>query len=147
MGWLVRAIALARNLGLHSHYRYASSSNQQKRLCKHLWWTCFTRDRVIALCLHRSPMIQTEGFTVSLPELCDFEMGSEPSSLNRLLNGCPPVGNALTMKTIAELYISLTTLCLCMTDILTGHHDISDTSACCNSQCELNTPQPPHFVR
>lgn len=132
--WLATAITIARSVGLHSHFRYASFSSKQKSLAKRIWWTCFTRDRVLALLLRRPPMIEVEDFTTPFPELLHFKLQTSSTNLQRTVHGCPNVGDAPDMEIVAKLYISLIRLCLCMTTTLKVRHFLcKPSSTSCHS--------------
>jgi hypothetical protein len=134
--WLTAAVAIARSVGLHSYLRYSSVDLQTQMLWKRIWWSCFTRDRLMALDSRRAPTIQREHFAVPTLSLSDFELHTPIENFSRY----PIVSNFLKRDKLARLYISLTTLCVCMTGVLTPQQPqfsqgtANSAEAACDSQ-------------
>ncbi|KAL2829507.1 fungal-specific transcription factor domain-containing protein [Aspergillus cavernicola] len=49
--WTRTAIAVAQSMGMHRSVTSANLSPPEKRLYKLIWWTLFTRDRLLSVCL------------------------------------------------------------------------------------------------
>jgi Fungal specific transcription factor domain len=111
---LSAAINIARGLGLHCHLSYQSPDLQSYRLRKRLWWSCFNRDRLIALESRCPPMIREEQCAVPILSEADLEVKASAAVLGRyqILN------DVHRRRLLAKLYVSLTKLCICMTTML-----------------------------
>lgn len=117
--WLGVAISVARTIGLNCDTSNASlMSLQQRRLWKRIWWSCFMRDRLIAIGMRRPMRINNGDFDVPMLELSDFETGALPSELSRMLGGCPAARDSSKRITLAKMCIGLAKLCVCITQVL-----------------------------
>lgn len=117
--WLGVAISVARTIGLNCDTSNAALMTlQQRRLWKRIWWSCFMRDRLIAIGMRRPMRINNGDFDVPMLELSDFETDALPSSLSRMLGGCPAVKDTSKRITLAKMCIGLAKLCVCITQVL-----------------------------
>ncbi|KIX02419.1 uncharacterized protein Z518_08360 [Rhinocladiella mackenziei CBS 650.93] len=117
--WLGVAISVARTIGLNCDTSNASlMSLQQRRLWKRIWWSCFMRDRLIAIGMRRPMRINRGDFDVPMLELSDFEIDPLPTELTRMLGGCPAVKDTSKRVTLAMMCIGLANLCVCITQVL-----------------------------
>ena len=72
--WLGIAVSVARTIGLNCDTSNAPlMSPQQRRLWKRIWWSCYMRDRLIAIGMRRPMRINEGDFDVAMLELDDFE--------------------------------------------------------------------------
>ncbi|KAK5056215.1 hypothetical protein LTR84_012768 [Exophiala bonariae] len=117
--WLGVAISVARTIGLNCDTSDAPLMNHKQRcLWKRIWWSCFMRDRLIAIGMRRPMRINDGDFDVSTLEISDFETDALPQEVIRMLGGCPSVRDTSKRVTLAKMCISLTKLCICITQVL-----------------------------
>ncbi|OAG41158.1 hypothetical protein AYO21_04538 [Fonsecaea monophora] len=117
--WLGVAISVARTIGLNCDTSNASLMTlQQRRLWKRIWWSCYMRDRLIAIGMRRPMRIGTGDFDVPMLEVSDFETEPLPADLSRMLGGCPAVRDTAKRVTLAKMCIGLADLCIRITQVL-----------------------------
>jgi hypothetical protein len=117
--WLGIATSLARTIGLNCDTSNAPlMTPQQRRLWKRVWWSCYMRDRLIAIGMRR-PMRITDGeFDVKMLDVTDFETEALSPELSKMLGGCPAVKDSSKRVTLAKMCIGLAQLCLCISKVL-----------------------------
>jgi len=117
--WLGIAISVARTIGLNCDTSDAPLMNHKQRcLWKRIWWSCFMRDRLIAIGMRRPMRINDGDFDVSMLEISDFETEALPNEVTRMLGGCPSVRDTSKRVTLAKMCISLAKLCSCISQVL-----------------------------
>lgn len=117
--WLGVAISVARTIGLNCDTSDAPLMDHKQRcLWKRIWWSCFMRDRLIAIGMRRPMRINDGDFDVSMLEISDFETDALPAEITRMLGGCPSVRDTSKRVTLAKMCISLTKLCVCISRVL-----------------------------
>ena len=118
--WLGVAISVARTIGLNCDTSGATLMSAKKRcLWKRIWWSCFMRDRLIAIGMRRPMRINHTESDVPMLEVSDFETNALPANLTRMLGGCPAVKDSSKRTTLAKMCIGLAKLCLCISRVLT----------------------------
>lgn len=73
--WMGITLSLAQVMGLHRDPVAMNISQSEKRLRRRIWWSCFIRDRLLALGIRRPARIRTEDFNVPMLELADYDLG------------------------------------------------------------------------
>ena len=117
--WLGIAISVARTIGLNCDTSNAPlMSLQQRRLWKRIWWSCYMRDRLIAIGMRRPMRINEGDSEVPMLEVEDFETEALIPDLSRMLGGCPAVRDSSKRITLAKMCIGLTQLCTCISQVL-----------------------------
>lgn len=118
--WLGVAISLAKNVGLNRNLAYSPSmSVQRQSLWKRIWWSCYMRDKLIAIGIRRPMLIQQDDFDIPMLNMLDFETEALPLELSRMLGGCPTVKDTIKRLILAKMCIGLAKLCVCIAEILT----------------------------
>ncbi|KAH7189896.1 N-terminal binuclear Zn cluster-containing protein [Fusarium oxysporum] len=90
--WIGVAISLAYTMGLHQDPRTTSMSTARQKLRKRIWWSCFIRDRLIALGLRQPSRIHDGDFNVAMLEEGDFEIEVFPEDNNIFPRKCTILG-------------------------------------------------------
>ncbi|KAJ9609500.1 hypothetical protein H2200_005827 [Cladophialophora chaetospira] len=117
--WLGIATSVARTIGLNCDTSNAPLMNpQQRRLWKRIWWSCYMRDRLIAIGMRRPMRISEGDFDVPMLELEDFETAALSPELSKMLGGCPAVKDSSKRMTLAKMCIGLAKLCTRITRVL-----------------------------
>jgi hypothetical protein len=117
--WLGIATSVARTIGINCDASSATLlSPQQRRLWKRIWWSLYTRDRLVAIGMRRPLRIAEEDFEAPMLELSDFDTEALPPELSRMIGGCPSVKDSAKRKTLAQMCIGLAQLCRCITQVI-----------------------------
>ncbi|KAK3685493.1 cutinase transcription factor 1 beta [Podospora appendiculata] len=95
--WMGVAISLAHTIGLHRNPARTTLTPQKQSLWKRIWWSCFMRDRLVALGMRRPTRIKDEDFDVPMLVLADFDIKSLPNN-NQLLGPDCAVARDMEMQ-------------------------------------------------
>lgn len=79
--WMGVAISLGHTIGLHRNPANTNMPPQRRKLWKRIWWSCFMRDRLIALGMRRPTRIKDEDFDVPMLVEDDFDIKALPDSV------------------------------------------------------------------
>jgi hypothetical protein len=128
--WLGVAVSLCRTIGINCDTSNDRSfSPEKRRLWKRIWWSCYIRDRLVAIALRRSTRIGHSDFDVPMLELSDFETVALPAELVRMLGGCSAVKDTSIRKTLAAMCIELARLCVCISEVITAQYSVASNKA------------------
>jgi hypothetical protein len=122
--WMGVSISLAQTIGLHRNPAKSSMDVKRQKLWKRIWWSCFMRDRLIALGMRRPTRIKHEDCDVPMLLEEDFETEGLPAELVRMLGGCPAVRDTAKRTTLAKLCIETAKLCLCISHVLSAQYSV-----------------------
>lgn len=79
--WSRVATIVAQGSGMHRSVEHSQLSQADKRLWKRIWWTLFTRDRMVAVALGRPVHINTDDSDVEMVSEDDF-LDDEPGFIS-----------------------------------------------------------------
>ncbi|SCO88873.1 related to Cutinase transcription factor 1 beta [Fusarium oxysporum] len=116
--WIGVAISLAYTLCLHRDPSTTSMSSARQKLYKRIWWSCFMRDRLIALGMRQPSRIHDKDFDVPMLEESDFEIEVFPQDNNILPRQCAVVRDTTMQHELADLFIAKVQLCICIGHVL-----------------------------
>jgi hypothetical protein len=116
--WMGISISLAQVLGLHRNPEHLKISPRAKRMHKRIWWSCYIRDRSLALGIRRPARIRQQDFNVPMLTPDDFETPSIPPDILRSVCDWPHLQDADLQRTIAMAFIEMTKLCVCIGNVL-----------------------------
>ena len=122
--WMGVSISLAQTIGLHRNPAKSSMDVKRQKLWKRIWWSCFMRDRLIALGMRRPTRIKHEDCDVPMLVEEDFETEGLPAELVRMLGGCPAVRDSAKRVTLAKLCIETAKLCRCISHVLSAQYSV-----------------------
>jgi len=122
--WLGVAISLARTIGLNCDTTNSPLSLQKQKLWKRIWWSCYMRDRLVAIGMRRPIRIRDEEFDVSMLEVSDFETRPLEVELNRMIGGCSAVRDASKRELLAQMCIAMVRCCQCITHVLSAQYSM-----------------------
>ena len=121
--WCGISLSFAYSLGLDREQREAGVDDPLYSLRKRLWWSCYMRDKLIALSVRRPPRIQDASFTTSLLEREDFDLEPFSDALSDLLGRSPIV--LVPVRIIAAgQCVEVTKLCIHINHVLHGQYDV-----------------------
>lgn len=122
--WMGVSLSLAHTIGVHRNPEHSNLDLKRQRLWKRIWWSCFMRDRLIALGMRRPTRIKNEDFDVPILTLEDFDTEPLPNDLVKLLGGCPAVRDENKRIALAALCIDLVKLCKCVSHVLASQYSV-----------------------
>lgn len=119
--WMGVALSLALTLGLHRQQRYEIPS-PQSRLLKRIWWSCYIRDRILALGMSRALRIRSTDYDTKMLILDDFELddfSAKPADDGPFSLDCQTV--------FAQLCIKMAELCVHIGAVVELHYSLLPT--------------------
>ncbi|KAL9572035.1 hypothetical protein ACKAV7_003752 [Fusarium commune] len=122
--WIGVAISLAYTMGLHQDPRTTSMSTARQKLRKRIWWSCFIRDRLIALGLRQPSRIHDGDFNVPMLEEGDFEIEVFPEDNNIFPRKCTIVRDITMQQELAALCIAKVQLGICIGHVLHSMYSV-----------------------
>ena len=122
--WMGVSLSLAHTIGLHRNPEQSNMDLKRQRLWKRIWWSCFMRDRLIALGMRRPTRIKNEDCDVPMLALEDFDIEALPQEIVRMLGGCPVVRDTAKRTKLASLCIEKAKLCLCISHVLAAQYSV-----------------------
>ncbi|KAF4998204.1 hypothetical protein FDECE_11846 [Fusarium decemcellulare] len=122
--WMGVAISLAHTIGLHRNPGSTSMAPAKQKLWKRIWWSCFMRDRLIALGMRRPTRIKDEDFDVPMLEESDFEIEILPEDNTVIPASCTLVRNLDMQRELAIMCISKAQLCVCISHMLKAQYSV-----------------------
>ncbi|KAH8908761.1 cutinase transcription factor 1 beta [Coniochaeta sp. PMI_546] len=122
--WMGVAISLAHTIGLHRNPANSLMPVRKQKLWKRIWWSCFMRDRLIALGMRRPTRIQDGDFDVPMLQEDDFEI-EVLSEQNELLPAeCRVVRDLDMQRELALMCIEKAKLCVCVSHMLKAQYSV-----------------------
>lgn len=124
--WMGVAISLSHTVGLHRNPVNSSLSPRRQKLWKRIWWSCFMRDRLVALGMRRPTRIKDEDCDVPMLNLEDFGFTEDSDSLSEVLFGADITEQKRRrkQKTLALMCIEKAKLCVLIGDVLTVQYSV-----------------------
>lgn len=122
--WMGVAISLAHTIGLHRNPDNGTMPLRKQRLWKRMWWSCFMRDRLIALGMRRPTRIKDEDFDVPMLQESDFEIGVLPDDNNLLPSECTVIRNKDMQQELAEMCVQKAKLCVLISHMLKAQYSV-----------------------
>ncbi|KAK3327280.1 cutinase transcription factor 1 beta [Cercophora scortea] len=122
--WMGVAISLAHTIGLHRNPARTSLTPQKQSLWKRIWWSCFMRDRLVALGMRRPTRIKDEDFDVPMLTLDDFEIKSLPDNNQLLGPDCAVARDTETQKQLALMCIEKAKLTIIISHMLKVQYSV-----------------------
>ncbi|KAM3562207.1 hypothetical protein ARSEF4850_002853 [Beauveria asiatica] len=122
--WMGVAISLAHTIGLHRKPGANSMTDGKRKLWKRIWWSCFMRDRLIALGMRRPTRIKDEDFDVPMLTESDFEIQTLADNNNLLPRDCVVIRDVAMQRELATLCIYKAKLCLGISHMLKTQYSV-----------------------
>ncbi|KIX09566.1 uncharacterized protein Z518_00646 [Rhinocladiella mackenziei CBS 650.93] len=113
--WMGVATSLAQTLGMHRKTEYKVQSHESK-LHKRIWWSCYIRDRMLAIAMCRPLRIKDAEFDTPPLTLEDFDIID-------LSNG-PGCLDTDSQTALAEMCIKATELCKLVAGVVELHFSV-----------------------
>ncbi|KAH6972128.1 fungal-specific transcription factor domain-containing protein [Ilyonectria sp. MPI-CAGE-AT-0026] len=126
--WTGITQSLANVMGMHRNPDHMDISQAMKRLRKRIWWSCFVRDRLLALGIRRPARIRSEDFDVPMLTLDDCEMAPFEDDILRYFGPLPVADDAAIKRSISLCFVELAQLCVHIGDTLFTQYSILGSS-------------------
>lgn len=122
--WMGISISLAQVLGMHRDPENLRISSRAKKLRKRIWWSCYIRDRLLALGIRRPARLRHQDFNVPMLTPDDFETPSVPLAMLTSICDWQFLQDAGLQKTLTMTLINLARLCVCVGNVLFSQYSI-----------------------
>ncbi|KAF3484240.1 C6 transcription factor [Arthroderma uncinatum] len=122
--WMGVSLSLAHTIGLHRDPASSNMDPKRQKLWKRIWWSTYTRDRLIALGMRRPTRIKDEDCDVPLLTVDDFEFAPFSTEVLQVLGDCELTHNVRYQKDLAMMFIEKTKLCLCISHVLSAQYSV-----------------------
>lgn len=118
--WMGVAISLAQTLGMHRKAESRAHSHESK-LYKRIWWSCYFRDRILAIAMGRLLRIRDDEFDTPPLTIEDFDIVDLPHGLENLTM------DTEDLTTLAKMCIKAMELCKLVTGVMELHFSVLPT--------------------
>ncbi|KAI1466409.1 transcription factor CTF1 [Daldinia caldariorum] len=122
--WMGVAISLAHTIGLHRNPANTNMTPRKQKLWKRIWWSCFMRDRLIALGMRRPTRIKDEDFDVPMLDEQDFEIEPLADEVQIIGPECTLVRDVVMQQELALMCVAKAKLCLCISHMLKAQYSV-----------------------
>lgn len=122
--WMGVAISLAHTIGLHRNPGATGMAPAKQKLWKRIWWSCFMRDRLIALGMRRPTRIKDEDFDVPMLVESDFEILPLSDSNSVVPPECIVMRDVAMQRELAVMCIAKAKLCVCISHMLKTQYSV-----------------------
>ena len=122
--WIGVAVTLAMTLGFHRRADYVTLVPEKGRLQRRIWWSCYIRDRTLALAVNRPWRIRDDEFDTPMLTLADFEISESERHHPETAEGLPVTTDREEDVKLAHISIGLAQLCTQIGEILNIHFSI-----------------------
>lgn len=126
--WTGITQSLANVMGMHRNPDHMDINPAMKRLRKRIWWSCFVRDRLLALGIRRPARIRSEDFDVPMLTLDDCEMTPFEDDILHYFGPLPVVDDVAIKRSISLCFVELAQLCVHIGDTLFTQYSILGSS-------------------
>ncbi|CZR58776.1 uncharacterized protein PAC_08668 [Phialocephala subalpina] len=120
--WHWLGVAISITTSFHNRAAIVELDARDQKVWNRVWWCCFTRDRLLALGLRRTPRIEEDdcdSFTTPILTLDDFEIRKFGAcNLTISLSECRVVQDTSLQLKLAKTFIAKAELCICIGHIL-----------------------------
>lgn len=125
--WMGVAVSLAYTIGLHRNTEASHMALNEKRLWKRIWWSCFMRDRLVALGMRRPTRIRVEDHDVPMLTLDDFQLQPLSDSITSIPRDCTLARDVDMQRSLAVMCVEKAKLSLCISSVLTTQYAVWNT--------------------
>ncbi|KAK2770707.1 hypothetical protein FQN53_005375 [Emmonsiellopsis sp. PD_33] len=122
--WMGVSLSLAHTIGLHRDPSTSCMDRRRQRLWKRVWWSTYTRDRLIALGMRRPTRIKDEDCDVPMLTLDDFDIQQMSPEALQIIGECELAHNLNHQRQLAIMFIEKSKLCLCISHVLCAQYSV-----------------------
>lgn len=136
--WIGICNSHGQSIGLNINPARFDLDPRIKRLRIRLWWSLYTRDRLVALGMRRPTQVDERTSDVPMLTMADFDIEPFRPSVATML-GCRQLIDASHQKRLAMMFIELVKLCQCIGRVLSVQYS---TSQCLIGESDRTTLIP-----
>lgn len=130
--WMGVAISLSHTIGLHRNPEKSSMDPKRKKLWKRIWWSCFMRDRLVALGMRRPTRIKSDDCDVPMLTLEDFDIDTGFTEEEAIRwtseERARQETEAERQRKLALMCIEKAKLCVCISHVLSAQYSVLNTN-------------------
>ncbi|RJE25414.1 Transcription factor [Aspergillus sclerotialis] len=122
--WMGVSLSLAHTIGLHRDPGNSRMDARRQRMWKRIWWSTYTRDRLIALGMRRPMRVKDDDCDVPMLTLDDFEFHPFPPEAVSLVGNSEILQDVKKQRDLAQMFIEKAKLCLCVSHVLSAQYSV-----------------------
>jgi hypothetical protein len=122
--WLDTAISFAYRIGLHRITEQSKLNLKRKGLLKRIWWSCFIKDRLVALEARGPIGIQDDDYETPMLILEDFNIEAISSNNCIISSECTLIRDTTMQTDLAKMCVAKANLCLCIGRIISVQYPL-----------------------
>ncbi|KAL7274842.1 hypothetical protein RUND412_002240 [Rhizina undulata] len=130
--WMGVAISLSHTIGLHRNPENSNMDIKRQKLWKRIWWSCYMRDRLVALGMRRPTRIKEEDCDVPMLTIEDFEIDIRIDETGAAFRSYEETMRAerevIRQRKLAVMCIEKAKLCVCISQVLTAQYSVLNTN-------------------
>lgn len=140
--WIGIAYNISIFIGLNKDPESSSLPLHRKHLWKRVWWSCYMKDRMLALGLRHSPIIPTEECQTPDLALEDFDIRLPTSEVSSVFYDCGLLLDIDQQKRLAEVCIAQQQLCHKLSEVLKARYEtIAPKLGCTTTRTLVSVPK------
>ncbi|CAG8903028.1 unnamed protein product [Penicillium egyptiacum] len=122
--WMGVSLSLAHTIGLHRDPGNSRMDMRRQRMWKRIWWSTYTRDRLIALGMRRPMRVKDDDCDVPMLSLDDFEFHPFSPEIVAMVGNSEILQNVSHQRELALMFIEKAKLCLCVSHVLSAQYSV-----------------------
>ncbi|CAG8214255.1 unnamed protein product [Penicillium salamii] len=122
--WMGVSLSLAHTIGLHRDPGNSRMDVRRQRMWKRIWWSTYTRDRLIALGMRRPMRVKDDDCDVPMLSLDDFEFHPFSPEIVAMVGNSEILENVSHQRELALMFIEKAKLCLCVSHVLSAQYSV-----------------------
>ncbi|KAI9371933.1 fungal-specific transcription factor domain-containing protein [Aspergillus egyptiacus] len=122
--WMGVSLSLAHTIGLHRDPANSRMDIRRQRMWKRIWWSTYTRDRLIALGMRRPMRVKDDDCDVPMLTLDDFEFHPFSSEIVSMVGNSEVLQSVNHQRQLASMFIEKAKLCLCVSHVLSAQYSV-----------------------
>jgi hypothetical protein len=122
--WMGVSLSLAHTIGLHRDPGNSRMNARRQRMWKRIWWSTYTRDRLIALGMRRPMRVKDDDCDVPMLTLDDFEFHPFSPEVVSMVGNSEMLQNVNQQRELALMFIEKAKLCLCVSHVLSAQYSV-----------------------
>ncbi|KAL2862154.1 fungal-specific transcription factor domain-containing protein [Aspergillus pseudodeflectus] len=122
--WMGVSLSLAHTIGLHRDPANSRMDIRRQRMWKRIWWSTYTRDRLIALGMRRPMRVKDDDCDVPMLTLEDFEFHPFSPEIVNMVGNSEILQSVSHQRELASMFIEKAKLCLCVSHVLSAQYSV-----------------------
>lgn len=122
--WMGVSLSLAHTIGVHRNPANSNMDPKRQRLWKRVWWSSYTRDRLIALGMRRPTRIKDEDCDVPMLALVDFDIRPFSAEALQAAGDLELLRRPDQQCKLALMFVEKSKLCLCISHVLKAQYSV-----------------------